>query len=312
MNVLRVVCLGDYTKYYSYFLYGAMEGTIRCGHLFRPISIFDTDRGLIEAQIDFFKPNILLTHCIFNTKPEDFRNWIFKLLSDVRRKYGTMVFYHMGDAREKPRYPQDISSIVDCGLVNQTNLEHWSSIWKVPCIHWPYACLYQKEIADVEDRFRHDIVFTGGLAKELCHHHSQRSDFVEKLKVSGLDVKVYPDDVIGNSRFFTPAISSSAKAVLGFQMGEDRPGYVDVRPYQYIGAGALFFQNRHQNIDSVFQDGTHYVGFDGSIEDFKYQFKKYALTEFGNSIRQQGFMFCQTYHSYKQRMEDVIDFYKRS
>jgi len=66
MKQLRIVGLGDYADYYSYFLYGIMEGAILTGHIFRPVRLMDTTLSLIERQVDFMKPDIILCHCIFN------------------------------------------------------------------------------------------------------------------------------------------------------------------------------------------------------------------------------------------------------
>ena len=66
MRPLRIVGLGDYSRYYSHFLYGIMEGSILNGHLFRPVRLMDTTKELVRDQIDFIKPDIILCHCIFN------------------------------------------------------------------------------------------------------------------------------------------------------------------------------------------------------------------------------------------------------
>jgi len=179
MKQLRVIGLGDYANYYSYFTYGILEGAIRCGAWFRPVHLFQQLDDVIR-QIDFFKPHIIVAHCIFNRRPHK-REDVFQILRDFRKRYDTKVYYHMGDARAEPRYPHDISDFVDGALVNNLELEKWGGIWGIPCIHWPYMALYQKEIAEVDARFVHKVVFTGSLGAGEGHH-AARTDFFEKLR----------------------------------------------------------------------------------------------------------------------------------
>ena len=312
MKQLRIATLGDWNKYFSYFLYGSMEGAIRCGAWFRPIPLFYISLGLVEEQIDFFKPHILMAHCIFNRSPHN-RDDVFDLLRRTRRKWGTYVCYHMGDARSEPRYPHDISDIVDLSLVNNGELDKWSRIWNVPCIHWPYPALYQKDIAEVDKRFQADVVFTGSLSQGEGHHRD-RTNFVNQLPEYGIELKTYPDPTWGNSRFLTAEVSASSNVILGTQMGGDVHLYQDVRPFQYIGAGALYFHEKHRNMRYFFEPGFHYVEYDG-VEDFiekynnLYKKKKKNKNE-ARRIRMRGFEYAQEYHSTKRRVQAVIDTYE--
>ena len=305
MKQLRIVGLGDYANYYSYFTYGVLEGAIRCGAWFRPVHLFQTLDD-VKSQIDFFKPHIILAHCIFNRRPHK-REDVFQLLSDFRRKYGTKIYYHMGDARAEPRYPHDISPFVDGALVNNLELDKWSSIWGVPCIHWPYMALYQKAMAEPDDRFFADVVFTGSLgAKE--GYHAERTSFIDELKEL-LNVKTYPDEVWGNSRFLTAEVSSSSKAVIGTQMGGGVEGYVDVRPWQYIGAGALYFHERHPSMDYYFREDYHYVAFT-EIEEFLNKYNWYLDHPVAaKAVRAAGFEYCQKWHNTMHRMNRVLNLY---
>lgn len=303
---LRIVGLGDYAGYYSYFTYGILEGAIRCGAWFRPIHLFQ-ELNQVKEQIDFFKPHIILAHCIFNRRPHR-REDVFQLLVDVKKRWGTKVYYHMGDARSEARYPHDVSTFLDGALVNNLELHKWSDTWHIPCIHWPYMALYQKEILEADDAFKAAVVFTGSLGGE---HHEERGEFIRKLARNGVGVKVYPDDVWGNTRFLTAEVSASSGVIIGTQMGGDIHGYVDVRPWQYIGAGALFFHEKHKNISLYFEDRVHYVAF-GGVEEFMSLYMMYAQNDRGRKVREKGFAYCQSEHSTLQRMQAIIDFYNEA
>jgi hypothetical protein len=311
MQQLRIATIGDYSKYFSYFLYGTMEGAIRNGAWFRPIQLLNVPLKDVEEQINFFKPHILFSHCIFNRKPREWREDVFRILRSARERWNTFVCYHMGDARSEPRYPHDISEFVDAVLINNGEGDLWTDEWwKVPCYHWPYSALYQENIADINPEFRTQIVFTGRLTTSEDQHHKDRTDFIGKLKKKMI-VKVYPDAKWGNSRFLTAEVASSADCILGTQMGGDVYLYNDVRPFQYIGAGALYFHDKHPNMSAFFEDGIHYLSYT-SVDDLLDKYEEYVKNDPKKSkkIRRLGFNFCQEHHSTKKRVQFVIDIWK--
>jgi len=304
MKQIRIAILGKYTTYPSYFNIGVLEGAIRCGCSAFPIPLLpQSDLTYLKNQIDFYKPDILLCHCIFDKKPWN-RDDLFQILRDTRKKWGTKIVYHCGDARKKPRFPHNISDICDLGLVNHAEHKGFSELWKIPAIHWPYGCMYQKDIADKQDRFKADIVFTGSL--DFGEHHKQRKEFLKQLS-KRIQIKTYPDKKYGNSMFITPVVSSSAKGILGTQMGSDIDLYLDVRPFQYIGAGAIYFHENHKNIQSFFRDYIHYVPYElGNVDVFIRKFNQFNDKK---CIREKGFEFCQKYHSTKERLRMILDFF---
>lgn len=316
MKQLRVAILGDYDNYLSYFTYGALEGAIRAGMWVRPVPLFGHDLSVIEDQIRWFKPHILLCHCIFNRRPHNREN-VIAMLRRIKNS-GVVIFYHLGDARTNPRYPYDISDFVSAALVNSNMLDHLSNIWKVPCYKWPYACLYQKEIVDKDDRFSCAVAFTGSLSNDNSSVHYPRTVFINKLSKT-LQVKIFPTPETGNTRFQTAELSASADMVLGCQM-TDIDGYLDVRPYQYIGSGALYLHDKCPQMDEVFVDDNHYVN-EGEYlaynkDDPKFikgLYKMYIIDypKMGKAVREKGFKYCQSKHSTKQRMEKVKEIYAK-
>jgi hypothetical protein len=302
---IRVAILGKYTTYPSYFNIGSLEGAYRNECIAFPIPLLpQKEIFYIKKQIDFYKPDYLLCHCIFDKKP-----WMmvemFEILNEARKKWGTKVCYHMGDARKTPRYPHDISDIVDLGLVNHGEFESFSKIWNIPCIHWPYGCLYQKKIAYVNQRLICEIAFTGSI--DSGEHHKERKEFIKQLYNKINNIKIYPDEYYGNSMFMTDEVSASSNVVLGTQMGKDIHLYEDVRPFQYIGSGAVYFHEDHSNIKSFFGGYIHFIPFESNnINDFM---RKYAEYHNNESIHQNAFEFGQKYHSTKERFKMILDFF---
>jgi hypothetical protein len=302
---IRIATLGDWTKYFSYFLAGTQEGSILNGCLFRPVDIRQSKESILNCLIEF-RPHILFCHCIFG---KTFRpNEQFEILSEIRKTLGTKVFYHLGDTRTEPRYCNDISDFVDAGLVNQTeNLENFARIWKVPTYHWPYGCFSQKEISDEVDKFCHDLVFTGRLNNNGVH--SQRTAFIKELRTRIPSFAIYPNEEYPDTKLLTAEIAASATAILGVCAGYNIKGYMDVRPFQYTGAGGFLLQRYYSEMEKVFNNGEHLVWFDDdNIDNFLHIFDYYKRARGKiKRIRNEGFKFCQKYHSYKRRVEDVIN-----
>jgi len=305
MKLYRFVILGNVQNYYSYFLYGALEGAIHCGAWAKTVQLVGRSVKDIRDEIDFMKPHFILCHMIFGP----LRYEILEMLYNFRKKFGTRVVYHMGDAREVPRYPKPIDDFVDLALVNNGIGDKFSDIWKVPCIHWPYMALYQKDIADFDPRYSCKMAFTGELSGG--EHHGPRTKFIQQLK-NKIDIKVFPTKETGNTRFQTAELATSADSILGMQMGTNIPLYLDVRPAQYIGAGALYFHDKCVAMDTFFQDKVHYISYErNNAMDLKEKHNYYINNkELSNKIRKQGFEFGQKYHSTKIRVKAIIDYFE--
>jgi hypothetical protein len=303
MKQYRIVILGKWNSYLSYFLMGSLQGVFLNGSLARSVSLENNTINEVAEQINFFKPHAILAHTIFDNLPH--REQLFNILRKSRRE-GTKVFYHAGDARPDPRYPKPINDIVDYVLINHWPMMPSYNVWKVPCIHWPYMALNQDKLAEPVDVYKCDLAFTGSLSDN--QHHAPRARFIQQLK-SKISVKVFPTPESGNTRFQTPELAASAGSVLGFQMGLDVSGYQDVRIWQYCGAGALYFHDKHPVVERFFRDGVHYVGFErDNIEDFYNKWQHYRNNQDeSNNIRQQAFEYVQKYHSSKERMKQVIN-----
>lgn len=307
MKQYRVAIIGKWESYLSYFLMGAIQGVFENGGIARPISIEKNSPNEIWDQINFFKPHLVLIHTVFDNQPH--REQLFKILEKVKNR-GAMVGYHCGDARPTPRYAADISSFMSFALVNHWPLIDSYKVWNIPCYHWPYMALSQEELAQPLSMYKSELAFAGSLANNI--HHAPRARFISQLtSVSNplVRIKTFPTPESGNTRFQTPELSISAQGVLGLQMGLDMPGYQDVRPFQFIGAGALYFHDKHPNMDMFFKDGKHYVSFKrDDAKDFYEKWKRYAQNqEESMKIRLAGFKYCQRYHSSKERMRQIFN-----
>ena len=311
---LRIITLGDFKQYYSWYLVGTVQGSILNGHLHYSVPIRQKPVA-IEEQINFFKPNVLFCHMIFSEHLVDAegktyeRESLHEVLSRARRKWGTKIVYQEGDARGGSRYPYPAMDLIDLGLVNSQLNEKYTELMKVKFIHFPYFSLYQKEIETPDNVFRTQMSFAGNTSpRKEGHLHTGRYEFIEKLKHK-LEMKIYPDTIIGNSKFCTAQLASSSSSVLGIHQGFKVPGYLDTRPWMYCGAGGLYFHDKHPAMERFFRDGVHYVGFErDNIADFYEKWKYYKSNPgAAKKIRKQAFEYTQKYHSSKERIKQVIN-----
>jgi len=304
--MIRIACIGDYTVRYSHFTAGVMEGAIRLGHWFRPIPLLQPIAE-IAKQVDYFRPDIIFIHQIFSAYHEI--RLAKQFLKDLRAK-GIKVLLHEGDWRPEPRFKEDISDYIDVGVLNRSNTNSYSDIWKIPCYHWPYPCLQQKEIETAQDKYRADVSFSGNITKRdnPKHPHYGRTEFLEKIGKK-LNLKIYPNEEISNSRFSTPVIAASSSVIIGTQLDDDSSGYIDVRCFQYIGAGALYFHEKCKSIEQFFQDGVHYVGYEHmNVDSFLFNYEHYVIErpEKGAMIREEGFNNCQENHNTMKRVKQAL------
>jgi len=306
---MRFCVLGNFERYPSFYNLVSTYGIIQSGHIARPIQLTGEDPQHIKQQLDFFKPHIIMSHCLFDKKPEGWREKVWEVIADIRKKWGSKHFTHLGDNRSVPRYPHNISDFVDFGLVNNSEPETFEKYWKIPCFTWRYSCIKSGAIHAQDSNFAHDLVFTGSL--DTGQHHANRKHFIDNLQ-NRIKVKTYPDKKYGNSMFLTDVISASAKGVLAPQIPAKVKGFIDVRPFQYIGAGAILFSDG-QEIKQYFVPNKHYVEYKtDDVDDFidKYNYYVNKNPNKGTSIRYTGFSYCQEYHSSVNRINQGVDIYK--
>jgi len=315
MRQLRIATIGDYTKYFSYFLMGTAQGTFLNGHLHYAINIRQHP-NMIEEQLKYFKPHLVFCHMIFSEHLKDARGFLdreplHEMLAKTKRKLGFKVAYGEGDAKKQPRYPYPATELIDLGLINSKLYQNFQSILSVPCIHWPYFAVNQNEINVSNKKFEYSAIFAGNFSnRSVGHLHYGRERFLTLLRKKIPGLKLFPDEEIGNTKFCSQEIASSADCVVGINQGFDVEGYLDTRAFQYIGAGGLFFMDPSPAMDLFFEPNIHYVPYERhNATDFasKYQYYMEQHRDKNKEIRKNGFEYVQKWHSAKRRVQMVID-----
>ncbi|MCK9371461.1 glycosyltransferase [Candidatus Dojkabacteria bacterium] len=314
MQQLRIATIGDFQKWHSYYLAGTVQGSILNGHLHYSISIRQGPEN-IEQQLNYYKPHVLFCHMLFSENLKDIegdnlnREDLHQVIMKAKRKWGTKIIIQEGDAKLEPRFPYPVDALVDLCLVNSRRYKEFSDILRVPCIHWPYFALNQESINIPNSSFGYNLVFTGNISRRNEGHlHFGRAEFITELS-NRIDIKIYPDDKFGNTRFSTAEIAASCNAILGIQHGMHVDGYLDTRPFQYCGAGALYFHSECSAINQFFKPGCHFVQYEHMRPDsFMNKYNYYMEhPELGNKIRQQAFEYTQKYHTAKHRIKMALD-----
>ena len=299
---LRSVLIGDVDYYASEYAFGVNQSLTMAGHAHTTVNIRQ-DIGTIEKRVREMDPDIIWGHMLLwapgggasSNKTYD----LLDLCERWRVKRGTKVFLHDGDARVDTRYPVDISDAVDLALCNHTADR---SAWKIPQLHWPYFAFYQREIAGSVPEFTCDLAFAGRLDGGPLYQ--ARTELVYGLKNKlGSRMKVFPGGD-QHTLFRTPELAASAAAVLGFGRPE-RNGWLDVRVFQYPGAGGVLL---HDDVGGLLEPGAHYYQYRSGSVDSVLAGLEWILRcpDEARKIREEGFAYVQEYHSSRARVEQAL------
>jgi hypothetical protein len=121
-----------------------------------------------------------------------------------------------------------------------------------------------------------------------------------------MSIKIFKTQSGEDLRNKTRSLSVSAKCILGLCVGYEIDGYMDVRPFQYLGTGAFMIMRKFKGMGSYIPDDL-YVPFH-SYEDPKvvkelWNYWKDRNTE---KVRKSAFEYVQYHHSCKKRISNAL------
>lgn len=296
VKAIRSLMLGDCNHYASPYMRGVAQAMRLLGHEHTEISIRSPAK-VIEQRIRLWRPSLIWTHMLL--WPPSGSPPVAELVSIVDRaaKGGARVIIHDGDAKQRTRYPLDISRWCSLALVNHG---YDRSAWKVPTLHWPYFAQAQKAIANVDDGFRCDLFFAGTLGGGI---YAARTALLDAVRARGVKLQTPPpgENTIDN----TPEIAASADAVLGFGRPEI-PGWCDTRVFAYPGAGGILL---HDDVQGYLEPWVHFVPYESgsadSIVDALDRLRAKSLAE-RMFLRTRAFSHVQQHHSSISRVKQVL------
>jgi len=304
---MKIVILGNTRLGYSWFSLSFTQGFQLLGHQVHHIDYRSTTMDAIRKRLYGIKADAMFVHLTFHPgiNPLD---KIMQLYSDVRRDCGTKIIHVLADARHEPRYSGDISGSIDMALLSQTeNLGKFQNYWKVPTFFCPYSSLTQDKMADVvPDLMFENLVFTG-----TPNAHPDRTSFLRRLQKI-MKVEVFRTQSPQDLRTRTAELSVSAKCILGICTGYDIQHFIDVRPFQYLGAGAFMLIRKFKGMDDIIPEDVYipFYGYsDADVEFVKEEFE-YWKDKDTMPIRMNAFDYMQEHHSSKVRMREVLGYIK--
>lgn len=300
------VILGNTKLGYSWFVLTHLDGLGKNGWKTNQIDYKTVPLNIIRDVLISTKPEYVFTHLTFhenvNKTPA-----VLQMYRDVNKKVGTKFVHTMNDARVVDRYMGDIEGAVYMAFVGNTQcIEACKKAWNIPVFFSPYSSLtYDKMATPVNElKFPGKVIFTGSPTA-----HPDRWEFIKKLQ-RRLKMEIFQTQSHGDLRHKTPELSVSAECILGLCTGYDIKHYIDVRPFQYMGTGAVFVGRKFLGMDDIIPQMLYYPfdGYTNKDADYvKKIYEKYIVKMDNTITRQEAFKFIQKYHSAKVRMSDVID-----
>lgn len=292
--------LGNTRLNYSWFVLTHREGLRMNGHEVIEIDYKTTSVSEIYARLVSEKPRYCFTHLTFHQHINP-AHIIMAIMKKVKNEVGTKFIHTLCDARHEPRYNGDLSDAFYMAFINQTeNLEKFQSYWKIPVIYAPYCAMVQKELAIPDRKYSFDdrLIFTGS-----PQAHPQRRNFLQR--VQQIMPLIYLQTQSRNDlRHKTPQFAISAKAILSACIGYDIMHYNEVRPWQYLGAGACLIHRKFKGEDDLIPDDL-YLEYN-SPQEVKQQFNR-ACKDDTMPMRKKAFEFMQKHHNSKVRMHNIVE-----
>jgi hypothetical protein len=297
---MKVAILGNTKLNYSWFVLTHRQGLKMNGHDVVEIDYKSNPLHVIYDRIVSEKPKYVFTHLSFHYHLHPVPV-VLDLYKKISRACGTKFIHTLCDARHEPRYNGDISGAFHMAFLNQTeNLEKFQNYWKIPVIYAPYCSLAQTELAKPlkELTFDDRLIFPGSPGA-----HTQRVNFLKQVQQI-LPLVYLKTQSANDMRHRTPELSISAKAILSACIGYDIAHYNEVRPWQYLGAGACLIHKKFKGEDDLIPDDLYFEY--RSPKEVKEQYDR-ARSEDTMPMRKKAFEFMQKYHNSKIRMYNVIE-----
>lgn len=301
---MKCVILGNTKLNYSWFVLTYRQGLKLNGIETRDIDYKSNKLGVIKNKLLEYKPEYVFTHLSFHAQVNPISK-VLQMYEDVYKQVGTKFIHTLNDARRHDRYMEDISHAFHCAFVgNYEVLENAQKAWNIPVFFAPYSSMTYHDMADVMPvlRFK-EAVFTGSPGS-----HKDRADFIKKLQ-KYMKLKIFQTQSSEDMRKHTPQLSASAWAILGLCTGYDIDGYIDVRPFQYMGTGAVMISRKFKGMDDIIPPDLYYPFSTYDEKDAKRVadiYRNKCFRKENNKMRKKAFKYIQQNHSSSVRLKQII------
>jgi hypothetical protein len=306
MSIKKALIIGNTNLGYSWFVKTFTQGLNMNNVAVYHIDYKSTPLNDLRWEILKIEPHYIFTHLSFHANIHP-TNTIMNFFKDIKSKLPTIIVHTCQDARTKDRYMGDLRGVFDAAFVGTYPMvENCSKAFKIPVFYSPYSSLCYDVMGEWEKELAFkNPVFTGSPGAHRQGWADNRAGFIESLQ-KVMKIKIFKTQSAQDLRERTLELSASAKCILGLCVGYEIDGYMDVRPFQYLGAGAFMIMRK-------FKDMDRYIPEDLYVPFYSYNdpmIVKNLWDEWKNrnttKMREKAFQYMQSHHSCKRRLEDVL------
>lgn len=296
---LRSILIGDVDGYPSEYIFGVNQGMTLLGHFHNTVNVRQ-DIGLIAKRVAQVHPDVIWGHMLLWPPGSMAKAAELLDLCARWRQRGARVIMHDGDARTETRHPTDISRAVDVVLCNHTADR---SVWGINQVRWPYFAFAQTVMADPCAEFSCDLAFAGRISESGIY--AGRTRLVAALRDRlGDRFRVFPNESVPHTLMRTPELAASASAILGYGRPE-APGWLDVRLFQYLGAGGVLLYDDVNQAEEFLIPHRHFVPYvkddPDSVEQALEEAKRWSWSD-----RENVRVYVQQWHSSVSRVQRAL------
>ena len=306
---MKAVILGNTKLNYSWFVKTYREGLRKNGVEVYGIDYKSTPLMVIKQQLLDLKPDMVFTHLTFHAHINPIES-VLQMYREVHKKVGTVFAHTCNDARWHDRYMGSVEGAYQIAFVGTHPMaESCQKAWNIPVHYMPYSSLCYPKMAKVETAFAFsEAVFTGSPGAHSSGWQDNRAKFIADLQ-KVMPIRIFKTQSANDLRKDSHVLSASARCILGLCVGYEIPGYMDVRPFQYLGSGACMIMRKYPNTEHIIPDDLYYPihGYDhADVLAVKALHEKIWKTD-TMPMRKKAFEYVQAYHSCKVRIAEVLE-----
>jgi hypothetical protein len=293
MNSKKALIIGNTALNYSWFVKTFTQGLTLNDVTVYHVDYKSTPLDKLRWEILKIRPDYIFTHLSFHSHIHP-TTTIMNFFKDIKSEISVKVIHTCQDARTKDRYMGDL-------------MNNCSKAFKIPVFYSPYSSLTYDKMGQRERELAFkNPVFTGSPGAHRTGWADNRAGFIEALQ-RVMPIKIFKTQSGNDLRERTLNLSYSASCILGLCVGYEIPGYMDVRPFQYLGTGAFMIMRKFMDMDKYIPDDL-YVPFYSYkdpmvVKNLWDEWKDKDTME----MKQKAFKYVQQHHSCKVRMKQVLD-----
>lgn len=303
---MKAVILGNTNLGYSWFVLTFTQGLMLNDVDVMHIDYKSTPLPQIKNKLLDFKPDMIFTHLSFHNHIHS-TDRVLNFFNDIKKHIDVKVIHTCNDARTEDRYMGDISGAFDIALVGSYPMVmNCKKVFNVPVFFCPYSSLtYDRMSNFAPDLSFSKPVFTGSPGAHRTGWADNRAGFIEALQKI-MDIKIFKTQSGQDLRHRTPELSVSAKCILGLCVGYEIPGYMDVRPFQYLGTGAFMIMRKFNGMDNFIPDDLYVPFYNYDEPQYVKQLWEKWQHKDTSEMRRKAFEYIQENHSSMRRIQNIL------